>query len=112
MITPVVYVFQLDEDGAGEEMDGDEDIATYKEWPLPAREFHGLWESLVFDDEEGGDGEVDDVRLNVCDQIRLCRRVDPETQKWWARQDSITWWHATDRDSQIKDMLRALASNL
>ena len=52
------------------------------------------------------------VRLNVCDQIRLCRRVDPETQKWWSRQEEITWWHATDRDSQIKDMLRALASNL
>jgi hypothetical protein len=32
MITPVVYVFQLDEDGAGEELDGDEDLATYKEW--------------------------------------------------------------------------------
>ena len=46
-------------------------------------------------------GHVDGVRLNVCDQIRLCRRVDPETQKWWARQDSITWWHATDRDSQM-----------
>lgn len=57
MITPQIYVFQLDEDGAGEEMDGDEEIATYKEWPVPNREFHGLWESLVFDDEENEGGE-------------------------------------------------------
>ena len=30
-----VNVFQLNEDGAGEEMDGEDDIATYKEWVLP-----------------------------------------------------------------------------
>jgi hypothetical protein len=76
MITPVVYVFQLDEDGAGEEMDGDEDIATYKEWPLPAREFHGLWESLVFDDEEGGDGEVDDGATTAAGTSAPARRAN------------------------------------
>ena len=52
MIEPVIYVFQLDEDGGGEEMDGEDDIATYKEWPLPNRDFHGQWEALVFDDDD------------------------------------------------------------
>ena len=46
-----VNVFQLNEDGAGEEMDGEDDIATYKEWVLPSRDFHGLWESLVYGDD-------------------------------------------------------------
>mgnify|MGYP001253130978 CR=1 FL=1 len=30
-------------------MDGEDEIATYREWTLPSRDFHGLWESLVFD---------------------------------------------------------------
>jgi hypothetical protein len=46
-----VNVFQLNEDGAGEEMDGEDDIATYKEWVLPSRDFHGMWESLVYGDD-------------------------------------------------------------
>ena len=46
-----VNVFQLNEDGAGEEMDGEDDIATYKEWVLLSRDFHGLWESLVYGDD-------------------------------------------------------------
>ncbi|ACO63793.1 predicted protein [Micromonas commoda] len=33
------------------EMDGEDDIATYKEWVLPSRDFHGLWESLVYGDD-------------------------------------------------------------
>ena len=57
MIEPVIYVFQLDEDGGGEEMDGEDDIATYKEWPLPNRDFHGQWEALVFDDDDDDDDE-------------------------------------------------------
>jgi len=42
-------VYQLDEDGAGEEMDGEDEIATFREWQLPSRDFHGYWESLVLD---------------------------------------------------------------
>ena len=57
MIEPVIYVFQLDEDGGGEEMDGEDDIATYKEWPLPNRDFHGQWEALVFDEDDDDDDE-------------------------------------------------------
>jgi glucose-6-phosphate isomerase len=60
MIEPVIYVFQLDEDGGGEEMDGEDDIATYKEWPLPNRDFHGQWEALVFDDDDDDDANDDE----------------------------------------------------
>ena len=46
-----VFAYQLDEDGPGEEMDGEDDVATFREWTLPSRDFHGLWESLVFDSD-------------------------------------------------------------
>ena len=45
--------YALNEDEPGEEIDGADDIATYREWMLPSRDFEGAWESLVFDDEEG-----------------------------------------------------------
>ena len=65
MIEPEIFVFQLDEDGGGEEMDGEDDIATYEEWPLPNRDFHGQWEALVFDDEEDDDDDERFVRSDV-----------------------------------------------
>ena len=37
MLDLAVHVYQLDEDGAGDEMDGEDEIATYKEWTLPSR---------------------------------------------------------------------------
>ena len=46
-----IHVYQLDEDGGAEEMEGEEDIATYKEWVLPSRDFHELRETLVFDSD-------------------------------------------------------------
>jgi DNA polymerase III delta prime subunit len=64
MIEPEVFVFQLDEDGGGEEMDGEDDIATYKEFPLPNRDFHGLWESLVFDEDDERDERYSESRFN------------------------------------------------
>lgn len=34
--------------GAAEEaVDGEEDVVSSQQWLLPAREFHGLWESYV-----------------------------------------------------------------
>ena len=30
-------------------MDGEDEIATFREWQLPSRDFHGYWESLVLD---------------------------------------------------------------
>jgi hypothetical protein len=50
-----VHVYQLNEEGAGEEGDdgGEDDDGgagvTYRDWALPAREFAGLWESLVYE---------------------------------------------------------------
>eukprot|EP00897_Mesotaenium_endlicherianum_P000571 jgi/Mesen1/10514/ME000083S10019 len=48
-VTFSVQVYQLSEDGAAEEMEDDEEVATFQEWQLPARSFHGLWESLIYD---------------------------------------------------------------
>ena len=47
MLDVIVHVYQLNEDGPGDEMDGEDEIATYREWTLPSRDFHGLWESLA-----------------------------------------------------------------
>eukprot|EP00271_Cylindrocystis_brebissonii_P006649 TRINITY_DN1940_c0_g1_i5.p1 TRINITY_DN1940_c0_g1~~TRINITY_DN1940_c0_g1_i5.p1 ORF type:complete len:290 (+),score=32.59 TRINITY_DN1940_c0_g1_i5:410-1279(+) len=44
-----VHVFQLSEEGPGEEIGEDEELATFHEWQLPSREFHGVWESLIFE---------------------------------------------------------------
>ena len=29
-------------------MNDDEDIASFQDWNLPAKEFHGLWERSMF----------------------------------------------------------------
>ncbi|UPR04475.1 pachytene checkpoint-like protein [Chloropicon primus] len=48
----VVHEYQLSLDEPCEEVDGDEDIASFTEYYLPSVHFEGLWESLMF--EEGG----------------------------------------------------------
>jgi len=49
-----IMVFQLNEEPATEEMADDsaagDEIPACKQWILPSREFHGLWESLVYDE--------------------------------------------------------------
>ncbi|XP_052269478.1 pachytene checkpoint protein 2 homolog isoform X2 [Dreissena polymorpha] len=45
------HIYQLHEDGPGTEELDDEDLAAANHWILPSREFHGLWESLVFDED-------------------------------------------------------------
>ncbi len=49
-----IYVFQLNEEGSAEEMAEEEgesaDLPACRQWVLPCREFHGLWDSLIFDD--------------------------------------------------------------
>ncbi len=45
----VTHVFQLEQDGPGQEELGDEDMAAANHWVLPSVEFDGLWNSLVFD---------------------------------------------------------------
>ncbi|MCO5606712.1 hypothetical protein L7F22_060902 [Adiantum nelumboides] len=39
----------LNDEGPGEELDDTEGIANFQDWILPAKEFDGLWESLIFD---------------------------------------------------------------
>ncbi|CAH9104459.1 unnamed protein product [Cuscuta europaea] len=48
-VRPVVHVFQLSEEGPCEEMSGDGQLSTFNEWILPAKEFEGIWESLVYE---------------------------------------------------------------
>ncbi|CAN0278459.1 pachytene checkpoint protein 2 homolog [Lampetra fluviatilis] len=52
--TPVeVHVIQLNDEGPSmEELNqGDENLPAAHHWILPSTEFHGLWESLVYDSE-------------------------------------------------------------
>ena len=43
-------MFQLQEDGPGQEELEEEDLAAATHWLLPALEFDGMWDSLVYDD--------------------------------------------------------------
>lgn len=45
------HVYQLQEGGPGLEELGDEDLAAASHWIMPSRDFDGLWESLVFDED-------------------------------------------------------------
>merc|ERR1712142_1313843 len=48
--TVMLYVYQLTTEGAAsEEIDEEEEISAANHWILPAREFHGMWENLIFD---------------------------------------------------------------
>lgn len=48
-VKPVVHVFQLSEEGPCEELGGEGQISSFNEWILPAKEFDGIWESLIFE---------------------------------------------------------------
>ncbi|KAM0940849.1 putative ClpA/B family, AAA+ ATPase domain, ATPase, AAA-type, core [Dioscorea sansibarensis] len=48
-VIPVVHVFQLNDEGPGEELSGDDMLSSFNEWVLPAREFDGMWESLIYE---------------------------------------------------------------
>ncbi|KAK9812929.1 hypothetical protein WJX72_005914 [[Myrmecia] bisecta] len=43
------HVFQLSEEGAADAEQSGDNVPSYREWALPAREFHQQWESLVYD---------------------------------------------------------------
>jgi len=50
--TVEVHVFQLTCEGAAsEELDEEEEISAANHWILPAQEFHGMWENLIFDSD-------------------------------------------------------------
>lgn len=47
----LLHVYQLHSDGpATEELEGD-DMSAASHWLLPSQEYHGMWESLVFDSD-------------------------------------------------------------
>ena len=50
---PRVHVYYLSDDGASEEYtdDSEDAVNSSQQWMLPAREFHGLWENLIYDHE-------------------------------------------------------------
>lgn len=48
----MLHVYRLNEDGPGtEELDDEEDMAAAHHWLLPALDFNGLWDSLVYDED-------------------------------------------------------------
>lgn len=40
-------MFVLDSEGAADDDEGEDGTPAYREWVLPAAEFHGSWETLV-----------------------------------------------------------------
>nr|POE50777.1 pachytene checkpoint protein 2 like [Quercus suber] len=48
-VKPVVHVFQLSEEGPCEDLSGDGQLPSFNEWMLPAKEFDGMWESLIYE---------------------------------------------------------------
>ena len=43
--------WQLNDEGAAEDVEGEDEIAMYKEWSLPAVESEGLWEALLYESD-------------------------------------------------------------
>ncbi|KAJ6888744.1 pachytene checkpoint protein 2 [Populus alba x Populus x berolinensis] len=48
-VKPAVHVFQLSEEGPCEELGGDGQLSSFNDWILPAKEFDGMWESLIYE---------------------------------------------------------------
>nr|KYP69639.1 Thyroid receptor-interacting protein 13 [Cajanus cajan] len=48
-VKPVVHVFQLNEEGPCEDISSDGQSSSFNEWMLPAKEFDGMWESLIYE---------------------------------------------------------------
>ncbi|KAI4343704.1 hypothetical protein L6164_011021 [Bauhinia variegata] len=48
-VKPVVQVFQLSEEGPCEDVSADGQPSSFNEWVLPAKEFDGMWESLIYE---------------------------------------------------------------
>jgi hypothetical protein len=45
----ITLLLQLSDEGAADDDEGEDGVPSYREWILPAQDFHGLWESLYFD---------------------------------------------------------------
>ncbi|GKA02140.1 pachytene checkpoint protein 2 [Tanacetum coccineum] len=48
-VKPLVHVYQLSEEGPCEDLDGDSQLSSFSEWMLPAKEFDGMWDSLIYE---------------------------------------------------------------
>jgi Cdc6-like AAA superfamily ATPase len=55
-----LYIFQLNNDNESNEELEDENISAYNQWILPSKELHGVWESLIFDDN---------IKINLLDYV-------------------------------------------
>jgi hypothetical protein len=40
---------QLNEEGAEDDDEGEEGVPSYRDWVLPNRDFHGMWDCLYYD---------------------------------------------------------------
>ncbi|KAL4430726.1 hypothetical protein ABPG75_005982 [Micractinium tetrahymenae] len=50
-VTWNVMVYQLDGEGPADDDEGEDGTPSYREWVLPAAEFHGSWEALYYESE-------------------------------------------------------------
>ncbi|NXT60478.1 PCH2 protein, partial [Chaetops frenatus] len=75
-----LHIFHLNEEGPSSENleEENEDITAAHHWVLPAAEFHGLWESLIYDTE---------VKSNLLDYVMTAllfsdKNVDSNLISW------------------------------
>ncbi|NXA16045.1 PCH2 protein, partial [Sapayoa aenigma] len=75
-----LHIFHLNEEGPSSENleEENEDITAAHHWVLPAAEFHGLWESLIYDTE---------VKANLLDYVTTTllfsdKNVDSNLISW------------------------------
>ncbi|NXS00948.1 PCH2 protein, partial [Oxylabes madagascariensis] len=75
-----LHIFHLNEEGPASENleEENEDITAAHHWVLPAAEFHGLWESLIYDTE---------VKSNLLDYVTTTllfsdKNVDSNLISW------------------------------
>ncbi|KAM4611178.1 pachytene checkpoint protein 2 homolog, partial [Discoglossus pictus] len=78
--TVYVHIFHLNEEGPSAECleEENEDLVAANHWLLPSADFHGLWESLVYDSE---------VKSNLLDYVTTTllfsdKKVDSNLIAW------------------------------
>ena len=47
-----MFIYQLHDGGEEtEQLDSEDEVTAASHWLLPSTQFHGLWESLIYDDD-------------------------------------------------------------
>ncbi|KAL5076439.1 hypothetical protein RYX36_015423, partial [Vicia faba] len=77
-VKPVVHVFQLSEEGPCEDISSDGQSSSFNEWILPAKEFDGMWESLIY--ESGLKQRL--LRYAASALLFMEKAVDPFLVSW------------------------------